>query len=85
MGSFTIRVIDTPGLIDCGMVDLESLQSIVGTLVGRSVDVVLYVDRWDAGADGYHLIRVGRAGAFTWLAWPALGAPPGQAGHVQTI
>ena len=47
MGNFTIRVIDTPGLIDCGMVDLESLQGIVGTLVGRCVDVVLYVDRWD--------------------------------------
>ncbi|CAI5458664.1 unnamed protein product [Closterium sp. Yama58-4] len=47
-GGATLHVIDTPGLVDAGTVNRAALDAILQALVGRTVDVLLYVDRLDA-------------------------------------
>ncbi|CAI5990194.1 unnamed protein product [Closterium sp. NIES-65] len=47
-GGATLHVIDTPGLVDAGTVNRTALDAILHSLVGRTVDVLLYVERLDA-------------------------------------
>ncbi|CAI7797906.1 unnamed protein product [Closterium sp. NIES-54] len=47
-GGATLHVIDTPGLVDAGTVNRAALDAILHALVGRTVDVLLYVERLDA-------------------------------------
>ncbi|GJP31621.1 hypothetical protein CLOM_g20414 [Closterium sp. NIES-68] len=47
-GGATLHVIDTPGLVDAGTVNRAAIDEILHALVGRTVDVLLYVDRLDA-------------------------------------
>ncbi|CAI5495079.1 unnamed protein product [Closterium sp. Naga37s-1] len=47
-GGATLHVIDTPGLVDAGTVNRAALDAIMHALVGRTVDVLLYVERLDA-------------------------------------
>ncbi|CAI5934912.1 unnamed protein product [Closterium sp. NIES-64] len=47
-GGATLHVIDTPGLVDAGTVNRAALDAILHSLVGRTVDVLLYVERLDA-------------------------------------
>lgn len=44
---FTLRVIDTPGLLDGDTVNEDALTTICGFLADKDVDAVLYVDRLD--------------------------------------
>lgn len=44
---FTLRVIDTPGLLDGDTVNEDALNMICGFLEDKEVDAILYVDRLD--------------------------------------
>ena len=44
---FTLRVIDTPGLLDGDTVNEEALNVVCGFLADKEVDAVLFVDRLD--------------------------------------
>lgn len=45
---FTLNIIDTPGLVEGGYVNDQALDIIKRFLFGRTIDVLLYVDRLDA-------------------------------------
>ncbi|XP_062168078.1 translocase of chloroplast 34 [Alnus glutinosa] len=45
---FTLNVIDTPGLIEGGYVNAQALEIIKRSLLNKTIDVLLYVDRLDA-------------------------------------
>uniref|UniRef100_A0A7S0REM2 AIG1-type G domain-containing protein n=1 Tax=Pyramimonas obovata TaxID=1411642 RepID=A0A7S0REM2_9CHLO len=46
-GGFTLSVIDTPGLLDGGSVNEESLRNICAFVADKTVDAIVYVDRLD--------------------------------------
>ncbi|KAI6696127.1 hypothetical protein NL676_016246 [Syzygium grande] len=45
---FTLNIVDTPGLIEGGYVNDQTLEIIKRFLLDRTIDVLLYVDRLDA-------------------------------------
>ncbi|KAF3629266.1 Translocase of chloroplast 34 [Capsicum annuum] len=45
---FTLNIIDTPGLVEGGYVNDQSLDLIKKFLLNKTIDVLLYVDRLDA-------------------------------------
>ncbi|KAK3447421.1 hypothetical protein EUGRSUZ_A02951 [Eucalyptus grandis] len=45
---FTLNIIDTPGLIEGGYVNDQTLEIIKRFLLDRTIDVLLYVDRLDS-------------------------------------
>lgn len=45
---FTLNIIDTPGIVEGGYVNEISLEIIKRFLLGKTIDVLLYVDRLDA-------------------------------------
>ncbi|KAG0597476.1 hypothetical protein M758_UG342200 [Ceratodon purpureus] len=44
---FTLNIIDTPGLVEGGCINDQALDIIKRFLLGKTIDVVLYVDRLD--------------------------------------
>ncbi|KAL8115015.1 translocase of chloroplast 34, chloroplastic-like [Apium graveolens] len=47
VSAFTLHIIDTPGLVEAGAVNYHVLDIIKRYLLGRTIDVLLYVDRLD--------------------------------------
>ncbi|KAK1374033.1 Translocase of chloroplast [Heracleum sosnowskyi] len=47
VSAFTLHIIDTPGLDEAGAVNYHVLDMIKRYLLGRTIDVLLYVDRLD--------------------------------------
>ncbi|ONL95824.1 translocon of outer membrane of chloroplast35 [Zea mays] len=45
---FTLNIIDTPGLIEGGYINEQAVDIIKRFLLGKTIDVLLYVDRLDA-------------------------------------
>ncbi|XP_062210518.1 translocase of chloroplast 34, chloroplastic-like [Phragmites australis] len=45
---FTLNIIDTPGLIEGGYINEQAVEIIKRFLLGKIIDVLLYVDRLDA-------------------------------------
>nr|CAB3496530.1 unnamed protein product [Digitaria exilis] len=45
---FTLNIIDTPGLIEGGYINEQAVEIIKRFLLGKTIDVLLYVDRLDA-------------------------------------
>ncbi|XP_054803587.1 translocase of chloroplast 34-like [Prosopis cineraria] len=45
---FTLNIIDTPGLIEGGYINIMALDIIKSFLLNKTIDVLLYVDRLDA-------------------------------------
>ncbi|KAK4272394.1 hypothetical protein QN277_020959 [Acacia crassicarpa] len=45
---FTLNIIDTPGLIEGGYINVIALDIIKSFLLNKTIDVLLYVDRLDA-------------------------------------
>ncbi|XP_028795666.1 uncharacterized protein LOC114751173 [Neltuma alba] len=45
---FTLNIIDTPGLIEGGYINVMALDIIKSFLLNKTIDVLLYVDRLDA-------------------------------------
>ncbi|KMZ76157.1 Translocase of chloroplast 34 [Zostera marina] len=48
LAGFTLNVIDTPGLVEGGYVNEQSLDTIKRFLLDKTIDVLLYVDRFDS-------------------------------------
>lgn len=46
-GGFTLSIIDTPGLLDGGSVNEDSLRNICAFIADKTVDAIVYVDRLD--------------------------------------
>mmetsp|Transcript_15823 Transcript_15823/g.26715 ORF Transcript_15823/g.26715 Transcript_15823/m.26715 type:complete len:339 (-) Transcript_15823:633-1649(-) len=46
-GGFTLSVIDTPGLLEGGSVNEDSLRNICAFIADKTVDAIVYVDRLD--------------------------------------
>ncbi|KAJ6801712.1 translocase of chloroplast 34, chloroplastic-like [Iris pallida] len=45
---FTLNIIDTPGIVEGGYVNEQALETIKRFLLGKTIDILLYVDRLDA-------------------------------------
>ncbi|KAJ0988427.1 hypothetical protein J5N97_006783 [Dioscorea zingiberensis] len=46
-GGFTLNVIDTPGLVEGGYVNEHAINTIKRFLLNKTIDVFIYVDRFD--------------------------------------
>lgn len=68
---FKLTVIDTPGFVEAGRVD-AALNSIRRYLLGKTINVVLYVDRLDGPREDKVDVKISRAisQAFGPQIWP---------------